>query len=174
MVAGCIDSGSLNWQWLAWTAGFLILITRLLVDLYTLSWVGFWQGLKSGRAGVAIRRTFFYVFIWRAAVLLGLMTLLGIATQGGIFQSPAGMILATVGYVTLPVISLQYLCQAISEVQDNLRSLAIGYESVPAATLFTALFTRLHRIHRRDSATFDDVCDQVSDDVSEETSRSPK
>jgi ABC-2 family transporter protein len=126
MVAGCWETGPMNWEWLGWVTVFAVLTGRLLVDLYTLSWVGFWQGLKTGDTGQAMRKTFLHVFILRWLVLIGLMALVGALTLGRVFQSPVGVILAGLVYVTFPLASLQSLCQAMSESQDNLRALALG------------------------------------------------
>src|ERR1019366_39608 len=40
MVAGCWDASVPSWEWLGWVAAFAVLAARLLVDLYTVSWVG--------------------------------------------------------------------------------------------------------------------------------------
>ena len=127
MVAGCWDASVPSWEWLGWVAAFAVLAARLLVDLYTVSWVGVWQGLKAGDTGRAIRKTFFYVFVTRWLVFIAFMALLGAITQGRVFQTPVGAIVAAVQFVFMPVMSLQYLCQAMSELRDDLRVLALGY-----------------------------------------------
>jgi hypothetical protein len=127
LVAAWWDSGMLSWECLEWLAAFVFLVGRLLVDLYTLAWVGFWQALKTGDTGRAIRRTFFYVFIVRWIAPVAVLAVLGMVTQGRSFQTPATPILAAVGYVLMPLVSVQFLAQARSELQDDLRPLALGH-----------------------------------------------
>jgi hypothetical protein len=128
----CAPSAS-DWEWLAWTAGTLVLVLRLLVDLYTVGWVGLWQGLKTANTGRAIRKTIWFVFVWRWLVLLALLALIGVLTTGKAYEAPFGAVLAGVGYLTLPFLSLQNLGRALSEVKDDLRGLALGRtDSEPA------------------------------------------
>ena len=63
----------------------------------------------------------------RWLVLIAFMALLGSVTVGRVFQTPVGAIVAAVQFVFMPVMSLQYLCQALSELHDDLRVLALGY-----------------------------------------------
>jgi hypothetical protein len=128
MVAGCWESGSLNWEWLGWAAGFLLLSAKLLLDLYTLSWVGFWQGLASRSTSHALRRTIFYVFLLRWILLLTLLGTVGLLTQGRVFQSPAGGAIASGGYIALLIMTVVYYCgRAMGELHDDLRTLALQF-----------------------------------------------
>lgn len=127
--AGCLDPGTKSWAWLWWVVAFVVLATRLLVDLYTLSWVGVWQGLKSGDTGRAMRKTFYQVFLVRWLVFLGFMGLVSALTLGRVFQTPAGLVIAAAMYLAFPLASLQHLCQAMSELKDDLRTLALGRDA---------------------------------------------
>ena len=59
MVAGCWNAGVPSWELLGWVAAFAVLAARLLVDLYTVSWVGVWQGLKAGEPAAPFARPSF-------------------------------------------------------------------------------------------------------------------
>jgi hypothetical protein len=134
MVAGCWQSGPLDWEWLGWIGAFVFLGLKLLLDLYTVSWVGLWQGLKSGSTGRAVRRTVFYVFVIRWLLLLGLLAALGMVTDGRLFQSAIGGVTAAVAYLAFVLMtSLNFCGAALSDLEDNLRVLALqrGVASEP-------------------------------------------
>jgi hypothetical protein len=124
--AGSSSANASNWEWLVWMGATAVFVLRSLIDLYTLSWVGMWQGLKVVNAGRAIRKTIWYVFIWRWLIFLALLAFLGVLTQGRAYQTALGGVVAAVGYLSLPLLSLQYLGQGLSEVKDDLRLLALG------------------------------------------------
>ncbi len=125
--AGCWHAGRFSWEWLAWVGALVALAGKLLLDLYTVSWVGFWQGLKSHSAGIALRRTTFYVFVMHWLILLGCLTFLGLCTQGKVFQSGAGGWISGVGYLVLFLMIRLHVCGlAITELRDELRPLTLG------------------------------------------------
>lgn len=127
MVAGCWESGPLNWEWLGWIVAFVCLALKLLIDLYTVSWVGFWQGLKLGSPGRALRNTVFQVFLVRWILLMAVLAVLGAVTEGRLFRSGAGVVVGVVGYIVfVAMTALNYCGRAIAEVEDNLRELALG------------------------------------------------
>ncbi|MCI0536966.1 MAG: ABC transporter permease [Verrucomicrobiales bacterium] len=129
IIAGCSKIAAFDWALLGWVAFFLVLMAKLLVDLYTLSWVGFWQGLKAKTIGGANRQTIYYGGVLRWLILLGSVALLGLATQGAIFQSAATGILVVVGFIVLEVMSVLNFCgAAISELQEDLRLLVMRHD----------------------------------------------
>lgn len=135
MLAGCWQTGKFNWVWLSWLGAFAALITKLLLDLYVVSWVGFWQGLKAGNTSRAIRNTFFYVFLSKWVILLAGAALVGIVSQGQVFQSTAAGFVAAAAYPALTVSTLlHFAARAMSELQDDLRLLAVraGQEEPPS------------------------------------------
>ncbi|MFO1496948.1 MAG: ABC transporter permease subunit [Verrucomicrobiota bacterium] len=127
MVAGCLSSGSISWEWLGWITVCLVLVAKLLMDLYALAWVGFWQGLKLGNTGRAMRNTILYVFLAKWLLVVTTLAFLGVVTKGQVFQSAAGFAAAIGPYVLgLLVTLLYYAGLAMSELRDNLRPLAQG------------------------------------------------
>jgi hypothetical protein len=130
MAAGCWASGPLNWEWLGWIVAFVALAVKLLIDLYTVSWVGFWQGLKTGNAGRALRNTVFQVFVVRWILLMAILAVLGAVTDGQLYRSEAGMIVGVAGYLVLVgMTSLHYCGKAMTELQDNLRTLTLDLDA---------------------------------------------
>jgi hypothetical protein len=126
MVTGCWQSGPLSWEWLGWIAGYVTIAFKLLLDLYTVSWVGVWQGLKTRDTGRALRKTLFYVFLVRWMMLFGLLAAVGLVTEGRLFQSAVGGFTAVAGYLAFLVMTALHFCgAAISDLTDNLRVLAL-------------------------------------------------
>ena len=67
------------------------------------------------------------MFLLRWFVLLGVVALTGLVTQGRAFQSGVGGIVAVVGYLVLLIATILHFCGlAMSELQDNLRTLSFG------------------------------------------------
>jgi hypothetical protein len=129
VIAGCVEISAFDWTSIGWVAFFLILMAKLLVDLYTLSWVGFWQGLKAKHTSGAIRQTIYYIGLLRWLILLGAVALLGLATQGAIFRSPTTGVFVVVGYIVLELMTVLNFCgAAMSELRDDLRLLAARYD----------------------------------------------
>jgi hypothetical protein len=136
MIAGCWKTGALNWAWLGWFVSFVFLSGKLLLDLYAICWIGVWQALKCGHVGRAIRKTILYVFLYKWLILLPVIAVLGVATQGRLFSSPAGALIAAVGYLLLlPGAVVTFCATAITELQDDLRLLALGPTSDPDASM---------------------------------------
>jgi hypothetical protein len=130
LVAGCWQTGAWNWEWIAWMAAFFVLGCKLFVDLYAISWVGFWQGLKVRETARAVRRTVFFLFVWRWIALLAFFAFLGLITRGIVFQSSIGGPLAAASYVVSLVMStLYFFGVATSELHDNLRALALPFDA---------------------------------------------
>jgi hypothetical protein len=124
VVSGCVQAGPWSWEIPVWIGGFAVLILKLLIDLYTLSWVGFWQGLKTGDTGVAMRKTAFLVLVLRWVLLLGAVAVLGLLTAGRLFQSPIGACVTIVGYLAVFAMTTLHCCgAAMSELNDDLRKL---------------------------------------------------
>jgi ABC-type Na+ efflux pump permease subunit len=132
LATGLHEIGPPNPEWLLWIGTFLVFSVKLLVDLYVLSWVGMWQGLKQRNTGRAVRRTVFYILVLKWILLFGLLSILGLATQGRAFEAGAAALIVGIGYAVLVVMStLHFGALAMSELQDNLRQLALddGTES---------------------------------------------
>jgi ABC-type transport system involved in multi-copper enzyme maturation permease subunit len=127
MIAGCIELGTLNGECVAWVAAFLLLFALLMADLYTLSWVGFWQGLKTRSTVRALRTTIGYVWLSRGLLLLAVVSMLGLLTQGQLYQSGLGAAVCGIGYlVSTGMTVLHFGGAARSALQDDLRQLALG------------------------------------------------
>ena len=123
MIAGCFKIGP-SFEIIGWMAIFLILVVKLMGDLYALSWVGVWQGWKATNASRAIRQTIYNVVLFRWLVLLGALAALGLLTEGRAFRSPASGVFGVVAYFTLLLMTLLHFCGlAISELKDDLRGL---------------------------------------------------
>jgi hypothetical protein len=128
MVAGCWHSGRVNWEWVAWIGVCVVLALKLVIDLYAMAWVGLWQGLKARNTASAISTTTFYVLLNKWILLSALLAAFGVITNGRVFDSGAGPAVAVVGYVALFLMTILHACGlAISELRDNLRSLAQGW-----------------------------------------------
>lgn len=109
---------------LAWTGLILLLAAKWILDLYVISWVGFWQGLRSGTATGAIRRTVAYVYVWRWLILLLFM-----AMAGGVSGFRSGTvvpgILAGTAYCGITAaVYLHFVALARSDLKDSFRILA--------------------------------------------------
>jgi hypothetical protein len=103
-----------------------------------------WQGLKQSNTGRAVRRTVFYVLTLKWIVLLGILSVLGLATQGRAFQSGAAAVIAGIGYVVLSLMcTLHFGALAMSELQDNLRLLALADETDRSDAIFRWPVTHL-------------------------------
>ncbi|MBM3832725.1 MAG: hypothetical protein FJ403_05520 [Verrucomicrobia bacterium] len=127
MILGCLEIASPSWTIVGWVIAFVLLIAKLLADLYVLCWVSVWQGWKAANATRAIRQTIYDVFLIRWVVLLGAVAALGLLTQGAAFRSPVGGVFVVSAYVALLIMNSLYFCGvAIDELKDNLRGLAGG------------------------------------------------
>ena len=137
IVAGCWASGSMNWEWLGWFGVGLVFGCKLLLDLYAVAWVGFWQGLATGNTAHAVRKSIFYLFVNKWLILLVVLAAAGIVTRGQFFNSAAGGIAAGLVYILISLATLiHYGGAAISELSDNLRILAVGLsEKAPVSAL---------------------------------------
>ena len=137
MAAGCWQSGTLNWEWLGWIGACVAFGLKLLVDLYVVSWVGLWQGLKAGSTGRALRNTVFCLFLVRWVLLLAVLALFGVITEGRLFQSAAGGLVGSAAYLVFFLMTALHYCGvAVGELQDSLRLLALrsaGGRDEPAA-----------------------------------------
>lgn len=148
VVTGCWFSGTFNWEWIVWIGAFLILSTKLLIDLYALSWIGLWQGLKTGSTRRAIRATIFQVFLLKWVILLGCIAFIGILTQGRVFQSALAGMIGVTGYVVLLVMTLLNSGgRAVTDLHDNLRELALSHSEEPS-TFWPQLRKRGMRLRR--------------------------
>ena len=131
MLAGCWDTG-LNWEWLGWIGAFLVLGVKLALDLYALSWVGFWQALKLAHTARALRRTVFDVFLFKWLILFACLALIGLATEGRVFRSPVAAVITAIGYVVLWLMTLLHFSgMAMSELHDTLRLLVLQRGVLP-------------------------------------------
>lgn len=134
--AGCWQFTFLAPELIGWLALFVVLIAHLFVDLYALSWVGTWLGFKAKTLRQAMGRTIGYVLLSRWLILFGSLALMGLATEGRIFNSPLGGVFVVFGYITFSLMCLLHFCGlAMSELKDELRELAANQDELDSRAI---------------------------------------
>jgi hypothetical protein len=141
---GCFLGGCWNfpypaWELAGWTGLFLLLTAKLLVDLYALTWVGVWQGIKVRSAYQAVRRTFSCVVFVRWIFFVSALAALALMTQGQILRSGRVEFFGTttIGlYFVFYVMTTLHFCgAAMSELKDDFRSLASALDEKEMETM---------------------------------------
>jgi len=127
----------LGWHKLGLWAGFAFAWVMLIEffwfvgNLYTLTWVGLFMGMKYSSHAKALGRTLFCVLFLPWSVLAVAAAFVGIATMGRNLSPVTGVVTAGEFLVGLVACNLGFCGWAVSELRDRFRLLAASQAEPP-------------------------------------------
>ena len=119
------------WGGLVFVVFLAIETAWLLMNLYTLTWVGLWQGLKCQTHGQALRRTMVWVIALPWLGLILTILVVGVASAGRglndnfVWEALIWFLVLLVGC------NCEFAGRAMNELQDHFRRLA-AHQPIPA------------------------------------------
>jgi hypothetical protein len=118
------------WQGTGFAMILFIETAWMLVNLYTLTWVGLWQGMKCQSLAQALRRTLVWVIAlpWLGLILSA--AIIGLVLAGRGFGEEAAMISVIWFFVLLACCNSGFTGRAMNELRDEFRALA-AHQSLP-------------------------------------------
>jgi hypothetical protein len=127
----------LGWQKLGIWAGFgfagamLLEFLWFIGNLYSLTWVGLWMGLKTSSHAKALGRTLFYLLLLPWSFLAVAAAFVGIMSMGHNLNPGMGALTFAEFVVALAVCNLGFTGWAVSELRDHFRLLAASQTLSP-------------------------------------------
>jgi hypothetical protein len=127
----------LGWHKLGLWAGFgfawvmLFEFLWFVGNLYTLTWVGLWMGMKYASQAKALGRTLFCILFLPWSVLAVAAAFVGIATMGSNVSPAIGVVTVVEFLVALVACNLGFCGWAVSELRDRFRLLAASQSAPP-------------------------------------------
>jgi hypothetical protein len=133
------------WAGFAFAGGMLVEFLWFLGNLYSLTWVGLWMGLKTPSHAKALGRTLFYILLLPWSFLAIGAAIIGIMTMGHYLNPGMGVLTAAEFLVALAICNLGFTGWAVSELRDHFRLLAASQPFAPDRFVPTwnAIFEKL-------------------------------
>ncbi|HEY3864401.1 MAG TPA: ABC transporter permease subunit [Verrucomicrobiae bacterium] len=123
------------WQGFIFACVMLVEFLWFIGNLYSLTWVGLWAGLKSSSHAKALGRTLFYILLLPWSVLAISAAMVGIMTIGRSLSPFMGFLTAAEYVMALGICNLGFTGWAVSELRDHFRLLA-GSQALPSEAFF--------------------------------------
>jgi hypothetical protein len=119
------------WNGLPYAGAMLLEFIWFCGNLYCLTWVGLWMGLKTSSHAKALARTLFFILFLPWAVLAVAAAIVGIVTMGRNLNPLMGALTVAEFLVALAVCNLGFTGWAVSELRDRFRLLAASQQLPP-------------------------------------------
>jgi hypothetical protein len=119
------------WDGFPFAGAMLLEFLWFIGNLYSLTWVGLWMGLKSSSHAKALGRTLFYILFLPWSGLAVTAAFVGILTMGRNLSPWMGAVTVAEFLVALSVCNLGFTGWAISELRDHFRLLAASQPLAP-------------------------------------------
>jgi hypothetical protein len=116
------------WAGFGFAGAMLLEFLWFIGNLYTLTWVGLWMGMKSPSHAKALGRTLFYILLLPWSGLAIAAAVVGILTMGRNLSPAMGVVTVAEFLVGLAVCNLGFAGWAISEMRDRFRLLAASQQ----------------------------------------------
>jgi ABC-type transport system involved in multi-copper enzyme maturation permease subunit len=129
LVAGWCKAGF--WDGFSWAALMFIEVAWFMANLYSLTWLGMFFGLRTTSHSKALGRTLFYILFMPWSGLAVAAVCFGIATMGTSFTPPMTILMVIEFFVMLAICNLGFTGWAASELRDRFRVLAAQQQAAP-------------------------------------------
>ena len=119
------------WEGFPFAGAMLLEFLWFIGNLYSLTWVGLWMGLKTASHAKALGRTLFYILFLPWSGLAVAAAFFGLVTMGGSLSPGMGALTVAEFVVALAVCNLGFTGWAVSELRDRFRLLAANQPLPP-------------------------------------------
>jgi len=119
------------WNGFAFAGAMLLEFLWFLGNLYSLTWVGLWMGMKTPSHAKALGRTLLYILLLPWSFLAIGAAFVGIMTMGHNLNPGMGALNVAEFLVALAVCNLGFTGWAVSELRDHFRFLAASQPITP-------------------------------------------